>query len=121
MKTEGMLALTLISIVLGALGQVLLKIGSSCIEWNGLNLLSSLLVLIRNLPIVAGIGLYGLSSILWIKVLSKVELSYAYPMISIGYVLILILSHFLFQENISFYRGLGVIFIILGVMIVAKS
>ncbi len=43
---------------------------------------------------MAGIISYGVSFLLWIKVLSKVELSYAYPMVSLGYVLVMIFSYF---------------------------
>ncbi|MBC2425350.1 SMR family transporter, partial [Clostridium beijerinckii] len=64
---------------------------------------------------------YGLSFLLWIKVLSKVELSYAYPMVSLGYVLVMLFSYFIFKENITPLRILGIAFIILGVILVARS
>jgi len=58
---------------------------------------------------------------LWIKVLSKVELSYAYPMVSLGYVLIMIFSYFFFKENITPIRIVGVVLIMIGVVLVARS
>lgn len=70
---------------------------------------------------MAGIISYGISFLLWIKVLSKVELSYAYPMVSLGYVLVMIFSYFFFKENITPIRILGVAFIMIGVILVARS
>lgn len=70
---------------------------------------------------MAGIISYGVSFLLWIKVLSKVELSYAYPMVSLGYVLVMIFSYFFFKENVTPIRILGVAFIMIGVILVARS
>ncbi len=70
---------------------------------------------------MAGIISYGFSFLLWIKVLSKVELSYAYPMVSLGYVLIMIFSYFFFKENITPIRIVGVALIMIGVVLVARS
>lgn len=118
-----MLYLILISVFLGALGQILVKLGAVNLQLNfaGINLFKSLGAIITNLPVMLGIISYGVSFLLWIKVLSKVELSYAYPMVSIGYVLVMIFSYFLFKENISLLRILGVVCIIVGVILVAKS
>ena len=88
----------LISVFLGALGQVLVKYGAVNLDLN-----------------------FSPGHLLWIKVLSKVELSYAYPMVSLGYVLVMIFSYFLFKENITPLRIAGVLFIILGVVLVARS
>lgn len=123
MRDEGMLALAILSILLGAIGQVFLKIGSSQIElsWNKAQALSSIFNLLTNLPIVAGFVLYGLSFILWIKVLSKLDLSYVYPLTSLGYVFVLFFSFFFLKENMSLYRGIGILFIIFGGFIVVRS
>ena len=53
--------------------------------------------------------------------LSKFELSYAFPFISITYVIVFIGSFYLFNENLSILRVFGLILIILGTMFVAKS
>lgn len=118
-----MLYLILISVFLGAIGQILVKIGAVNLQLNfvGINLFKSLGAIITNLPVMLGIISYGVSFLLWIKVLSKVELSYAYPMVSLGYVLVMIFSYFIFKENISLIRIVGVTFIIIGVLCVAKS
>ncbi|NEZ46107.1 transporter [Clostridium niameyense] len=118
-----MIYLILTSVFLGALGQVLVKYGAVNLDLNftGKYLIQSILSILKNLPVMLGIISYGISFLLWIKVLSKVELSYAYPMVSLGYVLVMIFSYFLFKENITPLRILGIACIILGVILVAKS
>lgn len=118
-----MIGLILVSVFLGAIGQVLVKYGASGLQLNftGRYLIESMFSILRNIPVMCGIISYGVSFLLWIKVLSKVELSYAYPMVSIGYIITMIFSYFIFKENISFIRFLGVIFIIIGVILVARS
>jgi len=118
-----MIILILVSVFLGAIGQVLVKYGASSLELNfaGKYLITSIISILKNAPVMCGIISYGVSFLLWIKVLSKVELSYAYPMVSIGYILIMFFSYFLFKENISIIRILGVILIVAGVVLVARS
>jgi multidrug transporter EmrE-like cation transporter len=118
-----MIVLILISVFLGAIGQVLVKYGAVGLQldFSGKYLITSILSILKNAPVMCGIISYGLSFLLWIKVLSKVELSYAYPMVSIGYILIMFFSYFIFKEHISFTRLIGVVFIIIGVIFVAKS
>lgn len=118
-----MLSLTLISVFLGAVGQVLIKIGALQLklDFSGVQLCQSLLAIMKNRPVMTGILLYGLSFVLWIKVLSKVELSYAYPLASLGYIVIMLFSYFYFKEEISLYRAFGVFLIVIGVIFVARS
>lgn len=118
-----MIPLILISVFLGAMGQVLVKYGAVNLELNFTikYLLPSIFNILKNMPVMLGIISYGLSFLLWIKVLSKVELSYAYPMVSLGYVITMMFSYFVFKENISLIRILGVVFIILGVVLVSRS
>ncbi|QXE20576.1 SMR family transporter [Clostridium sp. 001] len=118
-----MIVLILISVFLGAIGQVLVKYGVVNLNLNFTikYLIPSILSILKNLPVMLGIISYGLSFLLWIKVLSKVELSYAYPMVSLGYIITMVFSYFMFKENISFIRILGVAFIMLGVILVSRS
>ncbi|WP_125153712.1 SMR family transporter [Clostridium rectalis] len=118
-----MVGLILTSVFLGALGQILVKIGAVNLnlDFTTAHIFQSILSIIKNLPVMSGIISYGISFLLWIKVLSKVELSYAYPMVSLGYIIVMIFSYFFFKENINFLRIMGVLFIIVGVILVSKS
>lgn len=118
-----MLYLILLSVFLGAIGQVLVKYGAQktdLIFTNG-QIISTLVSMIKNAPLMSGIIIYGISFLIWIKVLNKVELSFAYPMVSIGYVIVMLFSYFLFKENITPLRIAGVAFIIIGVIFISRS
>ena len=71
--------------------------------------------------IIGGIACYVVSLVAWIMALSRVEVSVAYPMLSIGYVVNAIGAWYLFGEPLSAMRVIGVGFIICGVFIVARS
>ncbi|WP_368487626.1 SMR family transporter [Clostridium sp. BJN0013] len=118
-----MIPLILMSVFLGAMGQVLVKYGAANLELSFTikYLIPSIFNILKNMPVMLGIISYGLSFLLWIKILSKVELSYAYPMVSLGYVITMLFSYFVFKENISFVRILGVVFIIFGVILISRS
>ena len=61
------------------------------------------------------------ASIAWIGAISKFELSYAYPFMSLNFVLVVFLSFLVFQENINWYKIIGLIIICIGVFIVSKG
>lgn len=61
------------------------------------------------------------SGLLWMDVLSKKELSFVYPLISLTYVLSLVASALIFREHITVLRWLGVVVICLGVYMVSRS
>lgn len=113
--------IALISILLGSIAQYFLKIGISSISMDNKKIIMILIEVITNLPFIGGILCYGLSMIFWLHVLSKLELSKAYPLVSLGYIFTLLLGYFLLHENINNYKILGVIFIIIGVILIAKS
>jgi len=71
--------------------------------------------------LLGGILCYGVSVIVWIIGLSRVPVSIAYPMLSLGYVVNAIAAHYLFGESVTIARWLGIGFIIVGVWLVARS
>lgn len=107
----------LLSVLLGAGGQIFFKYGAMRIPETG-SLLAKAVVA---WPIAAGLAFYGVSTLLWIYALRSVELSYAYPLISLGYVLVFIASYFLFHETISPLRLGGLVLILGGIILVARS
>ena len=70
---------------------------------------------------VLGIACYAISVFVWILGLSRVPVSVAYPMLSLGYVVNAIAAYYLFGEMVSVQRWLGIGFIIVGVYLVARS
>ena len=116
--------LILTSVFLGVVGQLSMKKGMSYLGPISLNLSTLFVNLTRMLTspfVLFGLFLYAISAVLWLAVLSRVQLSYAYPMISIGYVLILILSWVFLNERLVYLRILGVLLICCGVFLVSRS
>lgn len=62
-----------------------------------------------------------LRGFVWIYILKKIELSKAYPMMSFSYVIIMVLSYFIFSESINLDKILGAIFITAGTLLVGKN
>ena len=77
--------------------------------------------LATNWPILGGLSCYVVSVVVWILALSRVEVSIAYPMLSIGYVVNAGLAWWLFGEMVTVQRLVGIGIIILGVVVVARS
>jgi len=111
-------------ILLNACAQLLLKAGTLRLGEVSLapsTLISTLSHLATNLPIIAGLCLYGLSVITWIAGLSRVDVSIAYPLLSLGYVVNAIAAYFLFGEALTPQRLIAIGIILLGVYILARS
>ena len=68
-----------------------------------------------------GIACFAVSSVFWLVVLSRIDLSLAYPLVSIAYVVTAIFSYLVFKENVSLIRWLGIIVICFGVYLVSRS
>jgi len=108
----------LISILLGSFAQYFFKIGLNNVE---VKTFSSIIKLLLNFNIIIGIALYGISLLIWFYVLSLMELSKAYPLVSLGYVFTMIIAYLLLNEPITTFKVIGLLFIILGVIFISKS
>ena len=73
------------------------------------------------LPIIGGLCCYVLSVVVWIVGLSRVDVSIAYPMLSLGYVVNAFAAWYLFGEALSAQRLIGIGVILVGVVVVARS
>ena len=116
--------LILTGVLLNAFAQLLLKAGARDVgqfDFTMANMVPIGLKLATNLPIIGGLTCYVVSVVFWILALSRVEVSIAYPMLSIGYVVNAALAYWLFGEAVGPMRIAGIAVIILGVFIVAKS
>jgi multidrug transporter EmrE-like cation transporter len=111
------------SVLLNALAQILLKAGMknfSNIDLKN-NIIQTFLSISLNPYIISGFISYGISIILWLWVLSKVDVSLAYPFQALGYIVVTILAWLIFQENVNMTRIIALIFITLGLIILAFS
>ena len=71
-------------------------------------------------PLWAGLGCYAVSVVLWLGALSRVPVSVAYPMLSIGYIVNAFLAALLFGEALSGAKLGGIALIVLGVLVLAR-
>jgi multidrug transporter EmrE-like cation transporter len=106
-------SLVLVGVLLNAAGQLLLKAGTNAMPFG--------LRLALEPHILGGLVCYVISVVFWIAALSRVPVSIAYPMLSIGYVVNAIAAHYLLGEVVSLMRMAGIGIIILGVFVVARS
>jgi len=122
--TVAAFAFLLTGVLPNAAAQLLLKAGTNAtgvITLTRDNWLPTFLGMATEGHFVAGIALYAISVVVWILGLSRVPVSIAYPMLSLGYVVNAIAAHYLFGESVSLSRWLGIGFVIVGVWLVARS
>lgn len=71
--------------------------------------------------VIGGIAVFGFTTLVWLVILSRVNLSIAYPMIGVGYVLSIPFAHIFFKEPVTPFRVIGSILICIGLYFVAKE
>jgi drug/metabolite transporter (DMT)-like permease len=100
-------------VLLNAGAQLLLKAGTNAVPLG--------LRLAIEPHILGGLACYVVSVVVWVIGLSKVPVSIAYPMLSLGYVVNAIAAHYLLGESVTPMRLAGIGIIIAGVFLVARS
>lgn len=112
-----------ISVLLSALAQIFLKQGLTRLQAEKRN--PGVVSLAFGVVKQGFIWLWGVCFVvamgLWLAGLQKLDLSYAYPLVSIGYVLVTLLSAVFFKERVDGNRWLAVAVICVGVMLIAGS
>jgi len=118
-------ALLLGGVLLNAAAQLLLKAATRMsgalvsdagnISWSAAD------GLLRTAPLWAGLACYGISVLLWLGALSRVPVSIAYPMLSIGYVVNAFAAAILFGEALTVAKMSGILLIVAGVVVLARA
>lgn len=108
--------LILFSVLLNAIAQILLKKGM--ISVGELALSADFIIrCVFNPFILGGFGVYAISIISWLIVLSKVQVSIAYPFLAFGFVFSAVVAHFVFGESLGLFKMLGIGFICIGLVL----
>ena len=116
--------LVLFGVLLNAMAQLFLKAGVrqfGHFEFTAAQALPVATQLATKPGILAGLSCCVVSVVVWIMALSRVEVSIAYPMLSIGYIVNALLAWWLFGEAVGVQRLVGIGVIIVGVIIIARS
>ena len=119
------LALIFVSVCLSAVAQILLKGGmSSLAVQRALSEQVSLKTfwsVFTNIAVLSGLVVYFGSALVWLLVLSKVEVSIAYPFVALGFVVTAMMGHLLFGEPLTMPRIAGILLVCAGVAVLARG
>jgi drug/metabolite transporter (DMT)-like permease len=119
-----LIALILFSVCVAAVAQLTLKHGMNQVVDSsgrvGFDMMS-LRAVATTSYVWLGLLLFGLSALIWLVVLSRTTLSFAYPFASLTYVLILLADRFLLDQRVTPLRYAGVAFIIVGIVLVSQT
>ena len=113
----------LLSVTMGVVGQLFIKRGLNSlgsVDYAS-GLIGAYIRIFLTPYVVAGLSIYFLGVFFWLYALSKVDLSFAYPFVSLSYVLVLLISWVILGEHITGLRWAGVGLICAGVFIVSRS
>jgi len=117
------LPLILLSVIMSTGAQLILKLGANKInaELQDATGLWAMALTVLNWPILVGLFIYVISAATWIWVLTKVDISIAYPFISLGFVMTLVFGALVFNESLSTSKIIGTVLIIAGCIFIARS
>lgn len=114
--------LILISVLLNCAAQLCIRKGMLLVGEVGVGeLIQHLGVMFTNLWLWTAMFCYAVSIFMWMIVLSKVEVSFAYPFLSIGYVVAALVGYYFFGESMTLYRIAGILVICIGVYLISRS
>ena len=122
-----LIGLIIVSVLLAAVAQLTLKHGMNQVTQEGAVPLSmrepveTVRRIVLNVSVWGGLMLFVVSASVWLVVLSRTSLSFAYPFASLTYVLILIFDRFVLNETISGLRYAGVAFIVTGLVLISRT
>jgi drug/metabolite transporter (DMT)-like permease len=123
-RTVMLIGLILFSVLLAAGAQLTLKHGMNQVADSSgeLKLAAASIKDVVTTPAVwGGLLLFGLSAMVWLAVLTRTSLSFAYPFASLTYVLILLADRFVLNETVPALRWAGVFCIMVGIVLVAQT
>ena len=118
-----------VSIFMGVFAQLLMKYGIINLKKTAgyhkhivsINIIKILFIIFTDKFVAAGIVLYLISMFFWIKVLSKIDLSVAYPFVSIGIIITVILAALTLGESVPLMRWFGIFITLCGVYVIVSS
>lgn len=117
-------AFIITGVLLNAAAQLLLKAGTNAlgvIHVNAQNWFSTGVKVFSQLPILAGLACYVISLLVWIMGLSRTDVTIAYPMLSLGYVVSAVGAWMFLGEAVTLQRIGAMAVILLGVVLLSRT
>lgn len=127
MPEMSLLLITLIlsSILLSSFAQIVLKTGMSnpdvLAAIQSKDTFDIIKTIVTNIAVIGGLTLYFASAAVWLLVLAKVDVSFAYPFVGLGFIITMLLAFFINGEILSTTKVVGTLCIALGVVIIAQG
>ncbi len=119
------IALLLVSVVFATAGQLTLKSAMEAIGRIGTAQVSeagqTVTRAVKEPRLWIGLTLFGISAVFWLVVLSRVDLSLAYPFVGVSYIVVVALARFMFHEHVPTLRWVGVTIIAIGIALIGIS
>ena len=115
--------LVLFSVFMGATGQMILKMGADklgSVFISRQDIIPDLIRIVTTPQVLIAFAFYAAGFFTWMKALTRENLSYVYPMVSLSYILVLFYSYFLFKEQITLNKFMGIVLIIGGVIFINR-
>jgi drug/metabolite transporter (DMT)-like permease len=118
-------AFIITGVLLNACAQLLLKAGTNAlggaIHLTAENWFQTGIKVATQLPILGGLACYAISLVVWIIGLSRTDVTIAYPMLSLGYVVSAAGAYLFLGEAVSPQRLLAIAVIMVGVALLART
>lgn len=115
------LFLIVVTVIINVTGQFMVKTGVNRVGAVSLLDIHAILRALSSALVIGGFVVYFISALVWISILSRTELSWAFPILSLSYVLTALLSPIVLHESFSAQRLIGTLVICLGVFLVYKT
>lgn len=119
------IALLLVSVGFATAGQLTLKSAMEAIGRIGTAQVSdagqTIMRAAKEPRLWIGLTLFGVSALFWLVVLSRVDLSLAYPFVGVSYIVVVALARFMFHEQVPALRWVGVTVIAVGIALIGLS
>jgi drug/metabolite transporter (DMT)-like permease len=114
--------LVFIAVCFSVTGELLLKAGMTQVGVLSLHNLTAMIPRMLRTPFLwLGLGSIGIGAGFWLVVISRVDLSWAYPMLAMGYILALIFAGLVLREHVPLIRWIGAVVIVVGVYLITRS
>ncbi len=116
------LVLVAIAVCFSAIGEFMLKAGMDRVGVLSLSSMGTVVPkMIRTWPLYGGFLSIGVGAVFWLAALSRADLSWAYPLLAMGYVITLVMAPMILREQVPSIRWIGTILIVMGVYLISRS
>lgn len=114
------LLMILTSVMLSVAAQLFLKSGMGKLVLPQTLISLESLLLIFNRYVLLGLFCYGMSMVFWLYVLTKVDVSRAYPFVGLGFIGTMVFAHYLLHEPITLQKLVGTLLVVVGIIVLAR-